>query len=68
MTGAVFPPLPGADESGRVAVALSTCVLVPERVHVRRGDPWPVDHPIVVAHPQSFRVFTPPPLTPERGS
>ena len=58
------PPLPGTDKSGRVAVALDTCVLLPERTRLRRGDPYPLDHPLVLAHPQAFRPFAPPPLTP----
>ena len=58
-----FPALPGADKDGRVAVALDNCVLLPERIAVRRGDPWPLDDPLVVAHPKSFASFTPPPIT-----
>ena len=59
-----FPPLPHADKSGRVAVALDNCVLLPSRVRLRRGDSYAIDDPIVVAHPAAFTTFTPPPLDP----
>ena len=58
-----FPPLPAADPHGRVAVALDDCLLWPERIRLRRGDCWPLNDPLVLAHPASFRQFAPPPLT-----
>ena len=58
-----FPPLPGADHSRQVAVACAAAVLLPEGVRLRRGDPYPLDHPVVLAHPSAFDVFSPPPLS-----
>ena len=47
-----------------VALAVDTCVLLPSRVRLQRGDSYALDDPIVVAHPAAFRMFVPPPLTP----
>lgn len=62
----VFPRLPHADRHGAVMVATHSFGSYFVGTRVERGECCAADDPIVLAHPDAFRKFTPPPLDPSR--